>query len=741
MICDTCLKVVQWIVETHAAPDPTPFLRPGPDGCTVASDSKSCCWVCSVFRQNLRLYHPERREQWDDGPMRTAYRHPAVVLGEGEDGYGYEYIASCAIELGGFALDFPFEVNYSSTRSRFRRHPGPGGIIHPPVRPSASYCLLTEFSVFRAKHEKPNGDALHEANGTNCDLSLVRKWIGECDAKHAMRCTSKHQVWSPRRLVYLGDQDAHVKVVTVSKTWPAEPYATVSYRRPSPLRPSPMLLLENRHELEQYIPVETLPMALQDAMHVARGLGISFIWIDALCIIQDTEDDTAPQSEMTEKPADGVDGNGNDDLHYLRSVYRYGCINISATGAIHSDEPLVSNRCALYHAESLLVNSHGKPVRLSPRNDDLPDQVLLDSRAWIFQEENLARRTLHLGGYEMAWSCRECCRTESFGIKPSQYQTVTPQNWLLQVEKFSRRRLYHQTDVLDAVRGLSGLWAGSCDIPVVRGICVADLGRALLWRPTDEAQASPADDSLSLYAPSWTWLSVKRQVTHPVGLIYYATFQGKEMYTCLSPGQKDDIVAMDLIELPESLKRHDKGRLLGPGYSDDTWGLTVLGNMNSLNMKVVGSPPHYSDIIIGGKSLENTKILVALDHGAQMLTSAAPVTNMRFIATYCNPTQIAGIVVRPHQPDLQTPKWKRIGILQIILVQSIHRTKRPKVGAMETLVEMDKSLYITPSTLLSGRISNIIEFLSINACEPGTADCQRVLLENGKCAPRPITLV
>lgn len=141
MICDTCLKVVQWIVETHAAPDPTPFLRPGPDGCPVASDSKSCCWVCSVFRQNLRLYHPERREQWDDGPMRTAYRHPAVVLGECEDGYGYEYIASCAIELGGFALDFPFEVKYSSTRSRFRRHPGPGGIIPPPTRSPFSLLL------------------------------------------------------------------------------------------------------------------------------------------------------------------------------------------------------------------------------------------------------------------------------------------------------------------------------------------------------------------------------------------------------------------------------------------------------------------------------------------------------------------------------------------------------------------------------------------------------------------------
>ncbi|KAF2108483.1 hypothetical protein BDV96DRAFT_260210 [Lophiotrema nucula] len=43
--------------------------------------------------------------------------------------------------------------------------------------------------------------------------------------------------------------------------------------------------------LKRSFPVSELPQTFQDAVYVTRRLGFSYLWIDALCIMQDSEDD------------------------------------------------------------------------------------------------------------------------------------------------------------------------------------------------------------------------------------------------------------------------------------------------------------------------------------------------------------------------------------------------------------------------------------------------------------------
>jgi hypothetical protein len=76
------------------------------------------------------------------------------------------------------------------------------------------------------------------------------------------------------------------------------------------------ITLSNMAELQTKIDLLTLPQTFQDVTRVARELCIPFLWIDALCIIQDLEPDWEQQSAVTSDiyrncliviPADGGD--------------------------------------------------------------------------------------------------------------------------------------------------------------------------------------------------------------------------------------------------------------------------------------------------------------------------------------------------------------------------------------------------------------------------------------------------
>lgn len=53
-------------------------------------------------------------------------------------------------------------------------------------------------------------------------------------------------------------------------------------------------------DLSERIPLLELPQSLQDAVFVTRQMGIRYLWVDALCIIQDCEQDKDEQTQHME---------------------------------------------------------------------------------------------------------------------------------------------------------------------------------------------------------------------------------------------------------------------------------------------------------------------------------------------------------------------------------------------------------------------------------------------------------
>ncbi|KAF5981289.1 het-domain-containing protein [Fusarium bulbicola] len=120
-------------------------------------------------------------------------------------------------------------------------------------------------------------------------FSLARKWAHECLQNHTS-CVSPSEGFMPTRIIKIFDSGKRIEIV--ERNSPAA-YAILSYCWGGPQR---ITLSKARVKNGQlFFDTSTLPQTLQDAVRVCGELGLSFLWADALCIIQDDPDDKATE--------------------------------------------------------------------------------------------------------------------------------------------------------------------------------------------------------------------------------------------------------------------------------------------------------------------------------------------------------------------------------------------------------------------------------------------------------------
>lgn len=151
-------------------------------------------------------------------------------------------------------------------------------------------------------------------------------------------------------------------------------------------------------QYQNYIPMDHLPKSYKDAITIARKLRIPFLWIDSLCIVQDSEQDWHHESAL------------------MSSIYRNSTLTISATGAVDG-----SRGCFIpeFHSEIVQLpqtfsDTGGKAYvtggRIGTYGPPWADKVAsgpLFQRAWALQERCLSRRILHCSAGQWVWECCE----------------------------------------------------------------------------------------------------------------------------------------------------------------------------------------------------------------------------------------------------------------------------------------------------------------------------------------------
>jgi hypothetical protein len=121
---------------------------------------------------------------------------------------------------------------------------------------------------------------------------LISDWLDKCVSQHP-HCRPPKHLALPIRLIDVGGQGVNSIFRLVASEGLAGNYLALSYCLGPPEKHPPKLLKSNLQMYKGGVQSKFLPRAFQDAFQIARGIGCRYIWIDSLCIIQDSESDKA----------------------------------------------------------------------------------------------------------------------------------------------------------------------------------------------------------------------------------------------------------------------------------------------------------------------------------------------------------------------------------------------------------------------------------------------------------------
>ncbi|CZR68464.1 uncharacterized protein PAC_18363 [Phialocephala subalpina] len=283
------------------------------------------------------------------------------------------------------------------------------------------------------------------------------------------------------------------------------------------------------------IQLSDLPRTFLEAVMITRLIGLRYLWIDSLCIIQDSTTDWETQSSL------------------MGDIFSNSYVTIAAAGASDSshgclmeclpDRQTVEFTCSIGEAPKvqLFVGRHMEPEEAPGFHGDLPQHLLsmpLCTRGWTMQELMLSPRILYFTGDDVFWECRQglqchcpvrhvwnlsSIKSTLIGHK-TRFSYKEPElcfkEWRELVENYSQRFLTKQTDVLPALSGIARRHQSLHNSPYLAGLWEIDLLVDLFWsRPihlSDKYWYVEVQTRLTRpypsCAPSWSWASVKGPV-------------------------------------------------------------------------------------------------------------------------------------------------------------------------------------------------------------------------------------
>lgn len=223
-------------------------------------------------------------------------------------------------------------------------------------------------------------------------LNLARSKYEECRLNHISCRASEASSFTPTRLLDLtglGTMERFVRVLTVPSSF-NQPYAALSYCWGKSL--NVRLTTDGFHLFtSKGKPCDELPATIRDACDLCYEIGIQYIWVCSLCIIQDSEHDWLEQSST------------------MGDLYNSAEITISAAGSDDCSTGLYHRRApeALSTATLGWRGPGGTTGSCSVRSRMIHSgfKEPTESRGWTLQETLVSKRLLTLGSFQLSWQC------------------------------------------------------------------------------------------------------------------------------------------------------------------------------------------------------------------------------------------------------------------------------------------------------------------------------------------------
>jgi hypothetical protein len=272
---------------------------------------------------------------------------------------------------------------------------------------------------------------------------------------------------------------------------------------------------------QKAISLDDLCSTFRDAMVMTRKLGYRYIWIDSLCIIQDSPEDW------------------NKEAASMATVYRNATLTLSAACATSGDTGLFQARKP-WSGVRMVHNApgqHPSSYLLAKRPDEsFSDEVVdgpLNTRAWCLQERYLSPCIVHFSRTQLFWECQAAVWEESstatlnaldrfgghlrdgflkylstFDWKDSQMPVLRQDRadeystWYWLVSNYTSRDITYANDKLPAISGLASVFASHRQDEYLAGLWARDLPIGLLWCAELGRSLRRPD---RYRAPSWSW--------------------------------------------------------------------------------------------------------------------------------------------------------------------------------------------------------------------------------------------
>ncbi|KAJ8118081.1 hypothetical protein OPT61_g853 [Boeremia exigua] len=377
------------------------------------------------------------------------------------------------------------------------------------------------------------------STGSPAAIAVAEHWTLHCINSHNT-CRTKKNKYSPTRLVEVLDN----QLVRVVEGVPShESYVALSHRWGQD--ETSKTVSTNFVQRQSAFPADQLSPTLRDAITAVQSLGYRYLWVDVLCIVQDSDEDWLHEaSEMCHvysNAAVTIAAECAEDEHTSEGMFRDRSMQESRPFHFRELEKFAGEKL-----EHLIKTADrtDEELYIFPATEDRQHgnrlKGMLDTRGWILQEQLLSPRILYYGRQQLYWDCisqsaselsplgasllddphhsetwalRFLRRTVAGNGESNTLARLLADVWIHVVQNYSARVLTKSSDKLIALQGVISAVESALGMSSIAGMWQHDLWKQLIWWNSDPAAAqNPTDTAFS--APTWSWLSANGAVLH-----------------------------------------------------------------------------------------------------------------------------------------------------------------------------------------------------------------------------------
>ena len=343
---------------------------------------------------------------------------------------------------------------------------------------------------------------------------LVKRCIEDCS--HHERCPLPVPAMLPTRVIDCFDPSRPRLLVTNDST--KQRYAALSYvwGEDQPHR----MTTENLDSYTTFVDPSLIPVTIRDAITVTHKLGLRYLWVDALCIIQNSREDKARE------------------IPKIHSNFRNAFITIVAAKATKASAGFLRKDLTRWYPQTtpstlpFIAPCGSIGTMLLTKGGRLEPDVI-DSRAWCLEERVLSPRVVAYSSQALQYECQarrmnvngshnflptpsDQPRLPDYAFAPGLLESNSmptekekSASWRDMLGQYSRRGLTKPRDRLVALGALAKqfhlLWPES---EYAAGLWTHHLPEALLWYTTSDSNRNPSARPTNYRAPSWSWAAV-----------------------------------------------------------------------------------------------------------------------------------------------------------------------------------------------------------------------------------------